>query len=123
MAPCPPLLLVASDSGRNVDFASMLHHDLSPVPLSLAGSNYKLHSTNKSMLVELLTQSVKAEAMLPKTHVPSCMIIDGHALIQSLRKSDSAQTYGDLADTFFSIILRPFQDQFARVDIVFDRYF
>ena len=114
-------LLVVSDSGRNVDLASMLHHELSPVPLSLAGTNHKLNSTNKSMLVELLTQSVKVETKLPKTDVPFCMLIDGHALIQSLGKPDSAQTFGDLADTFFNITLRPFQDQFARADVVFDR--
>lgn len=48
-------LLVASNSGRNVDLTSMLHYELSPVPLSLVGTNRKLHSTNKSTPTELLT--------------------------------------------------------------------
>lgn len=116
-------LLVASDSGRTVDLASMLCYELSPVPLSLAGTNRKLHSTSKSVLIELLTQSVKLESQLPKSDMSSCMVIDGHALIQSLGKPDGAQTFGDLADRFFNNITRPFQAQCARVDVVFDRYF
>lgn len=105
------------------DLVSMLHYQLSPVPLSFAGTNRKLDSTNNSMLTELLTQSVKVETKLPKSDMSSCMLIDGHALIQSLGKPEGAQTFRDLADAFYNNILRPFQDQFARVDVVFDRYF
>ena len=75
-------LLVVSGAGRNVDLANILHYELSPVPLALAGTNHKLHSTNKSALKEeLLPGSIEAETMLPKSDLLYCLLIDGHALI------------------------------------------
>lgn len=61
------------------------------------------------------------ETELPKPDMSSCMLIDSHALIQS-RGKPGAQIFGDLAGTFFNNIQGPFQDQFGRADVVFDRY-
>lgn len=116
-------LLVVSDGGRNVDLANILQYELSPVPLALAGMNHQLHSTNKSALAEILTKTIEVETELPKSDSSSCLLIDGHAMIQALGKPEGARTFGDLANIFFKNIRRRFEAGFQRVDVVFDRYF
>ena len=44
-------LLIASDSGRNVNLENILKHELSPVPLALAKTDHTLLSANKSDLI------------------------------------------------------------------------
>ena len=83
-------LLVVSGGGRNVDITNILYYELSPVPLALAEKKHKQHSTHKSALTELLTGSIEVETtgMLPKSDLLSCLLIDGHALIQARRGTD-----------------------------------
>ena len=51
------------------------------------------------------------------------MVIDGHALIQSLGKPKDSVTFGDYAEVFFKAATRHFNNPgVKRIDVVFDRY-
>jgi len=47
----------------------------------------------------------------------SCVVIDGHAIIQKLGKPANCQTFADYAEVFMNNMLRMFQDSVTRVDI------
>jgi len=93
-------LLIASDSGRNVNLENILKHELSPVPLALTKTDHKLLSTNKSDLIDILTEKTTVKTMdhLPYSDAPTCLLIDGPAVIQAIVG-------------------------YSRVDVLFDRYF
>ena len=51
------------------------------------------------------------------------MVIDGHALIQSLGKPKDSVTFGDYAEVFIKAATRHFNNPgVKRIDVVFDRY-
>jgi len=54
----------------------------------------------------------------------SCVVIDGHAMIQKLGKPANCQTFADNAEVFMNNVLGMFQGSVTvtRVDIAFDRY-
>ena len=115
-------LLVAADSGRDVNMGNILQLELSPVPLALAGTNHSLHSTNKADLVELLTESIVIKDTLPSSEMNTCLLIDGSAFIQAIGKPENAKTFGDLADTFTRNVFNRLCSEYSRVDVLFDRY-
>lgn len=116
-------LLVVRDSGRDVDLASILKHELSPVPYALASTNRKLDTPkSKSDLAKIIADSVDVIKKLPKSTSPACLLVDGPALIQAIGKPDEATTFGDLADKFVDNILGKFRSGYTRVDVLFDRY-
>ena len=53
------MLKTAYRAGREVNLESILQHELMTVPLSLATTSGSLHSTNKSVLTNILTQNVQ----------------------------------------------------------------
>lgn len=116
-------LLVAKDSGRNVNLMDILQYELSPVPLSIADTNRNLRSTAKSVLSKILTENIGIVNTLPNSELSSCVIIDGPALIQALGKPSNAKTFGDLAEVFCENVFKHFSNTCNRVDVVFDRYF
>ena len=90
------------------------------VPLSLAPTNGSLHSTNKSVLADILTQEVQIPTNVTLSE-PSCLLIDGQALVMALGKPPDIRTFGDYANTFGNTVLKMGR-KFQRIDIVFDRY-
>ena len=52
----------------------------------------------------------------------TCVLIDGHALIQTLGKPHGCQTFGDYAEIFIRNVTHQFGEHITRVDVVFDRY-
>jgi len=84
-------VIIALESGREVDVDKMLEHELSPVPLSLANLNQKLrYPTNKADLGKILEQGL-AQNQPPDNLDPTCTILDGMAIIQSLGNRSDAK--------------------------------
>ncbi|XP_071479491.1 uncharacterized protein [Diadema antillarum] len=115
-------LLNAVTGGRSLEMASVLEHELSPIPLSLANSGGELNSTPKAELISALMGEVHTPSNVPDTNLKTCLLIDGHALIQSLGKPRGCRTFGEYADVFTNVVTQNFGKVTTRVDVVFDRY-
>ena len=117
-------LLTAAHAGRTIEIASILKHELSPVPLSLAKVGGAMNTTSKSDLMNLLTSDmgVGVPEILPDAKLRTCTIIDGHALIQVIGKPTGYLTFGDYADHFLKSVIKNFNENTTRVDVTFDRY-
>ena len=79
--------------------ASILKHELMPMPLSLAETNGNLRSGDKHILANELTSRVNCPPDIQLVG-NATLIIDGHALIQVIGKPGTANTFGDLARVF-----------------------
>ena len=106
-------LLISKDAGRHVDLKKILSHELSPVPLALADISRSL---------QILRSLTTVENQLPATHLKSCVIIDGQALVQAIGKPANARNFGQLADVFVRSVFSHFSETCSRVDVGFDRY-
>ena len=117
-------LLNASRAGRNVDMADIMKHELADVPLSLAYTNRKMTTTAKSDLLPLLTEQLGIErpVELPATSSLTCLLIDGHALIQALGKPTKCKTFDAYANKFKETVEGYFSSSVTGVDVVFDQY-
>ena len=113
-------LITAYRSGREVHLENILQHELMTVPLSLATTSGSLHSTNKSVMANILTQHVEVPANITVVE-PSCLLIDGQALVMALGKPTDIATFGQYADTFTNTVFR-MGANYGRIDVVFDRY-
>ena len=115
-------LLNAVTSGRTIQMGDILKHELSPIPPSLAQPSGDMNTTIKAELIAVLTNGVDIPYEVPDADTKTCVLIDGHALIQSLGKPNGCQTFGDYADVFVQNVTRDFREHTSRVDVVFDRY-
>ena len=94
-------LLNASQAGRKVDMKGILAHELSPVPLSLAKNDASMNSASKSDILHILTKDMNINIPTEITvsqggnMMKSIVIIDGHALIQSIGKPLKCSTFGE----------------------------
>ena len=52
----------------------------------------------------------------------ACLIIDSHALIQTIGRPAVTKTFGDLADIFVRSVMQS-GFLFDRIDVLFDRYY
>ena len=52
----------------------------------------------------------------------TCVIIDGHALIQALGKPKESHTFGDYSDIFLHAVTKYHRANQTRVVVTFDRY-
>ena len=68
--------ITANRRGRDVNLENILQHELITIPLSLATTDGSLHSTNKSVLANILTQQVETSANVAVDEA-SCLLIDG----------------------------------------------
>ena len=118
-------LFNAAYSGRAIETASVLEHELPDVPLSFAKASGKMHESQKLNILQVLTKDndIVTPQVVPTTTDATCAIIDGHALIQSLCKPKDCQTFGQYATVFVTSVLRHFSANTTRVDVTFDRYF
>ena len=64
--------------------SDILKHELSPLPLSLAEAGGKMHCTTKCELTNILISGIEIPTEVNKDEMMTCVIIDGHALTQSL---------------------------------------
>ena len=120
-------LFNASQAGRSIEMQTILQHELSLVPLSLAKSNEQMNSTSKSALLQILSKDIGIDVPYEICNVENgststCVLIDGHALIQKLGKPSNCRTFGDYAEVFSQAVLKYFRHSVKRVDIIFDRY-
>ena len=86
----------------------------------LATTSGSLHSTNKSVMTSILTQQVEVPANI-KVVEPSCLLIDGQALVMALGKPTDIATFGQYGDNFTNTVFR-LGANYGRIDVVFDRY-
>ena len=96
-------LLNAITAGRTVEMVNIVKHDLSPTTLSLAKPGGVMNSTTKAELYNILVAGLRTPSEVPQAELKTCVLIDGHALIQALGKpdgSDGCQTFGDYAEVF-----------------------
>ena len=110
-------LLNAVTAGRTVEMGSILKHELSPVPPSLAKHGGDMNSTQKSELINVLADGVRIPSAIPEANMTTYQ-----GLIQALGKLHGYQTFGDYADVFLNNVTSHFRCHTTRVDVVFDRY-
>ena len=101
---------------------SILKHELSPFPLSLAKHGGDMNSTQKSELINVLVDGIPIPSAIPEANMKTCVMIDGHGLIQALGEPHGCQTFGDYADVFLNNVTNHFRCHTTRVDVVLDRY-
>ena len=84
-------VVVALESGRNVDVDEVLQRELSPVPLSIATPKGSLReASGKSDLSKILQQNV-SQSQRPVNQSETCTIIDGMAAVQSLANASGGK--------------------------------
>ena len=113
-------IITAYNFGQKVDLTEILCNEMMPVPLALAELNGLLKSGDKAVLQKRLLHNIYCPDNIDLHGEPSCLIIDGQALVVSLGKA-SCGNFGELADHFIKSIL--WHGKICdRIDIVFDRY-
>ena len=113
-------VIVALESGRDVDVNTSLQSELAPVPKSLATLDGSLREAGKSDLGTILQGSV-CKSQMPISRTQTCTIIDGMAAFQTLANSSGAKTFGEWSDRFLRHVTSHFSDGCTRVDVLFDR--
>ena len=90
-------------------------------PLCLATTSGSLHSTNKAVLGNILTQQVQTPATVILDE-PSCLLIDGQALVMALGKPPDIIMFGDYANIYANTVFKVLWSNYRRIDGVFDKY-
>ena len=60
--------------------------------------------TPKAELCNILVAGLSTPSEVPEADVKTCVLIDGHALIQALGKPDGCQTFVDYAEVFMQTV-------------------
>ena len=117
-------LLNVSMAGRDINMEDILKYELSNYPLSLVKTSGMLDSANKADMLKLLTKDLELQIRreIPQTKGKTCVLIDGHALIQALGKHHGCQTFNDYGNVFFASVTKYLKSTVSRIDLVFDRY-
>jgi hypothetical protein len=115
-------LVIAYKAGREVDLRQILKHELLPVPISIASidTSGSLKSGNKLVLKNEILKDVEARARIQHESDSSALIIDGQALVQSLR-THGMKTLGYFADELDTTVFRK-GNNFSRIDVLFHSY-
>ena len=115
-------VVVALESGRDIDVDDLLTRELSSVPFSIATLDGCIReATGKSDLSNILQKNVSQDQP-PQNQEQTCTIIDGMAAVQSLGNSAGAKTFGEWCDNFTKFVTSHFTERCTRVDLVFDQY-
>lgn len=101
-------VIVALESGRDVDVNTLLQSDLAPVPKSLATLDRSLREAGKSDLGIILQGNV-CKSQMPISRSQTCTIIDGMAAVQSFANSSGAKTFVSGVTNFFVMSLTIFR--------------
>lgn len=115
-------MIVALESGCDVDVDSLLQWELFPVPLSLATVDGKLRCTSSKSDLSHILQENAVQNQAPLNHSQTCTIVDGMAAIQSMGNRSGAKTFEEWCDMFLKYAVSHFSDRCSRFDVVFDRY-
>jgi hypothetical protein len=115
-------IVVAAEGGRKIDLAKLLKYELTPVPLSLGNPDGTLRKADKAVLGSILDDGHSVPELPEPCDLPTCCIIDGMALVQSIGKPQGSTTFGDLAAVFTKAVLGHFSQNCTRIDVVFDHY-
>jgi hypothetical protein len=77
-------------AGRKVDL-----NELFSIPFSLAKVNGDMNSTTKAELAKIITKNEKILPNVTETGTTqrTCILVDGHAYIQSLGKPQNCKTF------------------------------
>ena len=104
--------------------SDIMKHELSLLPLSLAEAGGEMHctTTTKSELVNILMNGIELPTEVNKDEIMTCVMIDGHVLIQSLGKPLRCKTFEDYANVFMKNVTHFVGEHTTRVDVVFNRY-
>ncbi len=115
-------LFNAANSGRKVNVAELVKHELSPVPLSLANLDGTLLVADKPPLAHLLSDSSSQDTQ-PHPVANTCLIIDAMTLINVYgNKPGNTKTFGNLVAAITKSVFDHFCDTCGRVDVIFDTY-
>ena len=117
-------LLTASMAGRQIKMDEVLQHELSSLPLSLAKINGDMNSTSKSDMTDILMGDIEVQYNIPAQEGlnKTCVVIDGHALIQALGKPHNCKTFQDYAIVFFKAVTKHINATVKQIDALFDTY-
>ena len=77
-------VVVAFESGRDIDVDSLLQRELSAIPLLLASQDGNIRSTSSKADLSNILQENVAQTHTPSNQNKTCTIIDGIAAVQSL---------------------------------------
>ena len=112
------MLLLAQS--RNVDMKEVLSFPLGPFPLSLSTEMGTLHKTQKSKFLRLI-ESTSQEAISPSVPQENALIVDGMAMIQSVKNLPSS--FGEFANMLLKMLINlGLQSKSLRIDFVTDTY-
>ena len=109
--------LFISCQSRECDLLEFFKHENQSFPAALS-DNGKLHSCQKSQLVNILETGISPPDTEPKCEV---MIIDGSSLVYSLSPKAS-KTFEDYAVQDVVPKIKAYSSKYHRTDIVFDVY-
>ena len=101
-------VIVALESGLDVDVNTLLESEPAPVLKSLATLDGSLREAGKSNLGTILQGNV-CKSQMPISRSQTCTIIDGMAAVQSLANSSRAKTFGEGVTDFFVMSLPIFR--------------
>lgn len=101
-------VVVALESGRDVDVDILLQRELSPIPLSLATSDGKLRYASSKADLSNILQNNESQSQVPSNLDKTCTIIDAMAAVQSLANRSGAKTFGEWCDNFLKYIVSKF---------------
>ena len=101
-------VIVALESGCDVDVNTLLQSELAPVPKSLATLDRSLREAGKSDLGIILQGNV-CKSQMPISRSQTCTIIDGMAAVQSFANSSGAKTFVSGVTDFFVMSLTIFR--------------
>ena len=116
--------LTASMAGQHIKMDEVLQHELSSLPLSLARINGDMNSTSKSDMTDILMGNIEVQYNIPAQEDlnKTCVVIDGHALIQALGKPHNCKTFQDYATMFFKAVTKHINATVKGIDVLFDTY-
>ena len=101
-------VIVALESGRDVDVNTLLQSELAPVPKSRATLDGSLREAGKSDLGTILQGNV-CKSQMPISRSQTCTFIDGMAAVQSFANSSGAKTFVSGVTDFFVMSLTIFR--------------
>ena len=104
-----------------MDLREVLSYPLSPLPLSLATQGGSLIKTNKAAMIPLLCGCVETSTLVSFNSDTAAVMIDGMALLRTVKQCDIPNTFAGLADYILQRVTDNFRS-FNRVDFVVDTY-
>ena len=104
---------------RQMDMREVLAYPLGPLPWALAATDGSLIKTSKSALLPLLTDG--AVLSDDQRTTDGALIVDGMALLRSIKAISMPPTFGEYADLILSILCR-FFNKYTRIDFIADTY-